>query len=247
VAPIVPVMLDGGRAVPTEQDTPRTGSPALAAAAELARRLSLDASAVAVGSAPAQAVVLGSVQSQPIRELILQALRASDNVLAEVLAREVAIARRAQPSFAGAAAAVRDVLAGNGIDVSELQVVDGSGLSAQNKVSARGLAGVLAAAASPDAAQPRTRALRTLLDGLPVAGGTGTLVDRYENGPATAGRGYVQAKTGTLADVNALAGIVLDVDGRVLVFTLLSNGSASGSARPALDAIAAALRSCGCR
>jgi len=246
VAPIVPVMLDGGRGVPTASETPRTGTPALAAAAELARRLGAPPGSAAVGTAPPGAAVLGTVRSQPIKELVAQALRISDNVLAEVLAREVALATGAPPSFAGAVDAVRAVLISNGVDTGELRLVDGSGLSAQNQVSARGLAGLLAAAASPGRSDTRTAKLRPLLDGLPVAGGTGTLADRY-TGPTSQGRGYVRAKTGTLANANSLAGIVLDADGRLLVFAMLSNGSTSTTARPALDAIAAALRQCGCR
>lgn len=246
VAPIVPVMLDGGRGVPTALDTPRSNTPALTAATELARRVGAPPSAVAVGTAPTGTAVLGTVRSQPIRDLVAQAVRNSDNVLAEVLAREVAVATGAPPSFAGAVDAVRAVLTRNGIDTGELRLVDGSGLSAQNQVSARGLAGLLAAVAVPSGADTRTARLRPLVEALPVAGGTGTLTNRYD-GPAVAGRGYVRAKTGTLADVNSLAGIVLDADGRLLVFALLSNGSVSTSARPALDAIAAALRTCGCR
>jgi serine-type D-Ala-D-Ala carboxypeptidase/endopeptidase (penicillin-binding protein 4) len=245
VAPIVPVMLDGGRGVPTELDTPRSSTPALTAATELARRVGAPPGAVAVGTAPAGAAVLGTVRSQPIKELVAQALRNSDNVLAEVLAREVALATGAPPSFAGAVDAVRAVLTRNGIDTGELRLVDGSGLSAQNQVTARALAGLLAAVAAPSRADIRTARLRPLVEALPVAGGTGTLAQRYD-GPAGAGRGYVRAKTGTLADVNSLAGMVLDADGRLLVFALLSNGSLSTSARPALDAIAAALRTCGC-
>lgn len=247
VAPIVPVMLDGGRAVPADPESARTGTPALAAAAELARRLGAPPGTVAVGTAPPRAEVLGTVASQPVRELVAQTLHSSDNVLAEVLAREVAIATGEQPSFAGAARAVRGVLAANGIDVAELRLVDGSGLSAQNQASARGLAGVLAAVVAPQSLDPRTARLRPLLDGLPVAGGTGTLAARYGEDAARGGRGYVRAKTGTLTDVNALAGVVLDADGRLLVFALLSNGSVSSAARPALDAVAAALRACGCR
>jgi D-alanyl-D-alanine carboxypeptidase/D-alanyl-D-alanine-endopeptidase (penicillin-binding protein 4) len=57
----------------------------------------------------------------------------------------------------------------------------------------------------------------------------------------------VRAKTGTLTGVNSLAGTVLDADGRVLVFALLSNGPDPAGVRPRLDALAAALRSCGCR
>ncbi|MGH3869063.1 MAG: D-alanyl-D-alanine carboxypeptidase, partial [Pseudonocardiaceae bacterium] len=97
-----------------------------------------------------------------------------------------------------------------------------------------------------EAYQQRTVALRPLLVGLPVAGGSGTLADRY-HGPAAGGRGWVRAKTGTLTGVNSLAGIVLDAEGRVLVFALLSNGPNPVSVRPRLDTLAAGLRSCGCR
>jgi serine-type D-Ala-D-Ala carboxypeptidase/endopeptidase (penicillin-binding protein 4) len=246
IAPIVPVMLDGGRGVPTAQDTPRTGTPALTAAAELARRLGADPATVAVGSAPAQARVLGTVSSQPVRELVAHTLQRSDNVLAEVLAHEVALAAGGEPTFDGAAKAVRSVLTAAGIDVSGIDLVDGSGLSAQNKVTAQGLAAVLTAAAAPGAGANTAR-LRPLLSGLPVAGGTGTLTDRYGEAAARAGRGYVRAKTGTLSSVNSLAGVALDADGRLLVFALLSNGPApSAVARPALDAIAAGLAACGC-
>jgi len=246
VAPIVPVMLDGGRAVPTEPNTPRTGTPALAAAAELARRLGV-APDVAVGAAPPGAAVLGAVHSPPVGELVATMLSTSDNVLAEAIAREVAIARGAPPSFAGATQAVRDVLTAAGIDVAGLRTVDGSGLSAQNRVTAAGLAALLGAAATPGTADDRGARLRPMANALPVAGGSGTLAERYGAGPSAPGRGYVRAKTGTLNDVNSLAGIVVDADGRLLVFAFLSNGSAAATARPALDAIAAALRTCGCR
>lgn len=248
VAPIVPVMLDGGRAVPTEHDTPRTGTPALAAAAELARRLGADPAGVAAAKAPPDAKALGVVRSAPIRDLVATALSISDNVLAEALARQVAVATGAQPSFAGATDAIHRVLAQNGIDTGGLLTVDGSGLSSQNRVTAAGLAALLAAAATPGTADDRSSRLRPLIDALPVAGGSGTLIERYQTGPTAAGRGYVRAKTGTLEGVNALAGVVVDVDGRLLVFALLSNGpSPSSAVRPALDAIASALRACGCR
>jgi D-alanyl-D-alanine carboxypeptidase/D-alanyl-D-alanine-endopeptidase (penicillin-binding protein 4) len=57
----------------------------------------------------------------------------------------------------------------------------------------------------------------------------------------------VRAKTGTLTGVSSLAGTVLDADGRVLVFALLSNGPNPADVRPRLDTLAAALRPCGCR
>lgn len=252
IAPIEPVMLDGGRADPTQEVSARSPKPATAAAVELARRLGADPSTVAVGSAPPGAKVLGQVSSPPVTDLIANALSISDNVLAEVLAREVARATGAEPSFAGASHAVLQVLRDHGFDVGQATLVDGSGLSDHDAVPATLLSDLLAAAAAPDEAQQpagarqRTVALRPLLVGLPVAGGSGTLADRY-GGSATLGRGWVRAKTGTLTAVNSLAGTVLDGDGRVLVFALLSNGPNPNAVRPRLDTLAAALRSCGCR
>ena len=246
IAPIEPVMLDGARADPTQEVSPRAAEPATTAAAELARRLGADPDAVALGSAPPAAAVLGVVSSPPVEDLVATTLSASDNVLAEVLAREVARATGAQPSFSGATQAVLTVLGEHGFDASRATLMDGSGLSAQDAVPARLLTDLLSAAADPDESQPRTAALRPMLVGLPVAGSSGTLAERYA-GPTAEGRGWVRAKTGTLTGVNSLAGTVLDAEGRVLVFALLSNGPNPVSVRPRLDALAAALRSCGCR
>jgi serine-type D-Ala-D-Ala carboxypeptidase/endopeptidase (penicillin-binding protein 4) len=263
IAPIEPVMLDGGREDPTQEDSPRDAQPATAAARELARRLGADPDTVSIGTAPRGAPsggrVLGEVSSPPIQDLVATALRRSDNVLAEALAREVARATGAQASFSGASQAILTVLRSHGFDVSRATLVDGSGLSVNDAVPATLLTELLGAAAAPDqpptkspgkppadeSHQQRTVALRPLLVGLPVAGGSGTLVDRY-HGPAAGGRGWVRAKTGTLTGVNSLAGTVLDVEGRVLVFALLSNGPNPVSVRPRLDTLAAGLRSCGC-
>lgn len=246
VAPISAVMLDGGRADPHLAVSPRAGTPAMAAAAELARRLGADADAVAPGSALPGAAVLGEVASPPVRDLVALVLSTSDNVLAEALAREVARAKGAEPSFSGASSAVLQVLGEHGFDVANVTLVDGSGLSIHDRVPAKLLTELLGAAAAPSGSPHYAAALRPLLVGLPVAGGSGTLADRYESS-ATGGRGWVRAKTGTLTAANSLAGTVLDAEGRVLVFALVSNGPAPASVRPRLDVLAAALRTCGCR
>jgi D-alanyl-D-alanine carboxypeptidase/D-alanyl-D-alanine-endopeptidase (penicillin-binding protein 4) len=263
IAPIEPVMLDGGRADPHQDISPRAAKPATAAAAELARRLGADPDSVALGSATPGAAVLGDVSSPPVQDLVTTALQESDNVLAETLAREVARKTGAQPSFAGASQAVLTVLRRHGFDVTGATLVDGCGLSTSDAVPATLLTALLGAAAAPDRSataggagnqpidgvnQLPTAALRPLLVGLPVAGGSGTLADRYRDpaGASARGRGWVRAKTGTLTGVNSLAGTVLDSDGRMLVFALLSNGPNPASVRPRLDALAAQLRSCGC-
>ncbi|WP_460444097.1 D-alanyl-D-alanine carboxypeptidase/D-alanyl-D-alanine endopeptidase, partial [Amycolatopsis cihanbeyliensis] len=239
-----PAMLDGGRGEPTGMKSVRVSDPA----GELAQRLAgeLGASVGEPTTAPQGATVLGEVRSAPLTELVDQMLTLSDNLLAEVIARQTAVATGEEPSFSGAARATIDVLAENGFDVEGLELSDGSGLSVRNRVSATLLSELLAVAAAPDDSDPRTAQLRPLLGGLPVAGASGTLAGRYD-GPAEKGKGWVRAKTGTLSEVNTLAGVVLDADGRVLVFALMSGGSALRPAQAALDEVAAALRECGCR
>ncbi|WP_343034503.1 D-alanyl-D-alanine carboxypeptidase/D-alanyl-D-alanine endopeptidase [Amycolatopsis anabasis] len=246
-ANVVPLMLDGGLTNPTDDHSVRVTDPAGTLAQKFAERLGATVAPQLTTTAPPGAKVLGEVKSAPITELARQLLQASDNLLADELARQTAIATGNEPSFAGAAKATMNVLAQNGFDLTGVQLHDGSGLSAQNKVPAKLLSQLLAAAAAPDGKDPKTVKLRPLLEGLPVAGGSGTLSGRYGDPSSAKGKGWVRGKTGTLSGVNTLAGVVLDTDGRVLVFALMSAGSEQDSGRAALDAVAAALRGCGCR
>ena len=105
------------------------------------------------------------------------------------------------------------------------------------------LTGVLRIAASDDHPE-----LRPVLTGLPVAGFTGSLASRFEDGPPQ-GRGRVRAKTGTLTGVSSLAGVATDLDGNPMVFVLMADRVALADtldARDALDAVAAALGACHC-
>ncbi|WP_157440354.1 D-alanyl-D-alanine carboxypeptidase/D-alanyl-D-alanine endopeptidase [Actinokineospora inagensis] len=247
IAPMVPVMLDGGRADPTKAVSPRSANPARTFAEEFAKRIGATVPAKATAEPPADAKVLGEIRSAPMVELVDNTLQRSDNVLAEGIAREVAKTAGQPVSFTGAVQAVLKTLGDNGFDVSTLKLNDGSGLSTLNQVSVALLADILRVAAAPDGSDPRTAKLRPLLGALPVAGGSGTLAGRYQGPAASPGKGWVRAKTGTLSSVSSLAGVVLDSDGRLLVFALMSNGSVPAAAQPALDAVAAALRQCGCK
>lgn len=247
-APIVPMMLDGGRQDPTKWETPRTATPAKALADVFAKRVGAAVAPNPQVTAPADAKVLGEVKSAPLAELIDNYLQISDNVLAEAVARELAKSVGEEPSFAGVSRTTLKILQDNGFDTTGATMVDGSGLSTSDRVTPKLLASILAVAAGPDGKDPRTAKLRPLLGGLPVAGGSGTLESRFTPGtPGASGRGWVRAKTGTLAGVNSLAGVVLDADGRVLVFSMMTSGTDANGARPALDAVAAQLRACGCR
>ncbi|MFD2468560.1 D-alanyl-D-alanine carboxypeptidase/D-alanyl-D-alanine endopeptidase [Amycolatopsis silviterrae] len=245
-APIVPAMTDGGRGNPKVDETMRSANPGTTLTQLVADKLG--GTPGGPGKAPEGAKVLGEVQSAPLPDLAYALLQISDNVLADALGRQVAMATGGEASFAGASAAVKKVLADHGFDVNGLQLFDTSGLSNQNKVPARLLAQVLAAAAGPDGKDPNTPKLRPLLAGLPVAGSPdGTLHGRYHSGETQGGKGWVRAKTGTLTGVNTLAGYVLDSDNRVLAFAFMSNGSDKNSGQAALDVLATALRGCGCK
>ncbi|MGZ4560965.1 MAG: D-alanyl-D-alanine carboxypeptidase/D-alanyl-D-alanine endopeptidase [Mycobacteriaceae bacterium] len=244
VAPIEPVMLDGARSNPAAEESPRSATPALDAGRALAGFLGLPSETVSLGGAEPGAKTLADVSSAPLGVRLQQLMLASDNVLAEAVGREVAVARGMPASFVGAAAAVAATLTEAGIDTSGLAMKDISGLSVLDRAPARVLADVLSLAAGGG---PHAAALRPLLSDLPVAAATGTLIERFDGASAQPGAGWVRAKTGTLTGVNSLAGVVTDVDGRVLAFALISNGATSAATRPALDVIAATLRTCGCR
>jgi D-alanyl-D-alanine carboxypeptidase/D-alanyl-D-alanine-endopeptidase (penicillin-binding protein 4) len=248
IAPITPLMLDGGRIDPTQQDGARVTDPAHQAGVAFAKLLGLGASAVVDGIAPPNGKELGEVSSAPISALVEHLLQTSDNVLAEVLSRETAIARGAEPSFDGAVESTMAALTQAGIPTTGAAMVDGSGLSGLDKVPAQLLGALLAAAAAPAQGPDDTEFLRPVLTGLPVAGGDGTLEDRFAPGAdSSAGRGVVRAKTGTLTTASSLAGVVIDADQRLLVFAFMSNGALPSRVRPRLDDLAAGLSRCGCR
>ena len=146
--------------------------------------------------------------------MVEQMLLESNNVIAENLARHVAIATGHPASFAGAAAAETAVLSRLGVKTG-LTLVDGSGLSPEDKIAPAALVQLLALAASP-----QHPGLRAAVTGLPVAGFAGTLSPGQSVFGDIGGsaRGVVRAKTGNLSTVAALAGLVADHDGRVLVF-----------------------------
>jgi D-alanyl-D-alanine carboxypeptidase/D-alanyl-D-alanine-endopeptidase (penicillin-binding protein 4) len=237
-APVTATAVDGARVSPTS--TARSGQPGIDAGSALADALGARGATVVLGQAPAGAKTLATVHSAPISRLVEQTLSMSDNMLAEALARQVAIARKLPASFEGAAQAVTGALTDAKIDVTGVTLLDGSGLSRDDRVPASVLTAVVRGAADDSLA-----GTSAILSGLPVAGYDGTLFDRGDAGTAP---GTVRAKTGTLLGVHALAGTVVTTDGRLLAFAIVADGSGSdAAAEAALDNVAAALAGCGCR
>jgi D-alanyl-D-alanine carboxypeptidase/D-alanyl-D-alanine-endopeptidase (penicillin-binding protein 4) len=237
-APVTATAVDGARVSPGS--TARSGQPGIDAGSALADALGAPGAAVVLGVAPPGAKPLATVHSAPVARLVEQALSMSDNMLAEALARQVALARHLPASFEGAAQAVTQALADAGVDVAGVTLSDGSGLSRNDRIPARALTAVVAGAANG-----KLGGASALLSGLPVAGYDGTLFDRGDTGTAP---GTVRAKTGTLLGVHALAGTVVTTEGRLLAFAVVADGSGNEvAAESALDDVAAALAGCGCR
>jgi len=241
IAPMESVMLDGGRTQPVSVDSTRSKTPALDAGRALAVALDVDPKKVTVVPGAARGgQEIGSVQSPPLIDRLRDMMNASDNVMAESIGREVAAEVGLPQSFAGAVQAVLGELDGAKIDTTNARLFDSSGLSVDDRLTAETLDEVVNAAAG--SAEPR---LRPLVELLPIAGGSGTLSNRFLDDVGRSSAGYLRAKTGSLTGTNSLAGIVTDASGRVLTFAFISN-DAGPTGRIALDTFAAALRSCGC-
>ncbi len=243
VAPVSALVVDSGRVGPGA--SARVADPARQAGqvfAQMLRAAGLRVGAVRAGTRPAGAAEVATVRSPPVADIVQRMLTESDNDYAEALAHLVGGRLLDRPTFAGGAAATEQALAGLGFAMTDVRLVDGSGLSERDRIPATTLVAVLA-----DVARGGHPQSGTVAAGLPVAGLTGTLADRFTTAATRPGRGFVHAKTGTLTGVVALAGIVQDADGRVLVFAVLDNAVTSiPAARDGVDVVASRLAQCGC-
>jgi D-alanyl-D-alanine carboxypeptidase/D-alanyl-D-alanine-endopeptidase (penicillin-binding protein 4) len=168
----------------------------------------------AAGTAPRGAVMVASVRSAPLAEIVGAMLRASDNFAAEMLLREVDRQSGGEGSTAGGAARVVDEAGRLGLPTEGVHLVDGSGLDLGNRASCRALLGALNLSRQPPFA--------VLDTGLAVAGRSGTLVKRFVGSPV---EGRLAAKTGWVLGVAAMVGR-LEMEGHpTRRFALVVNGS----------------------
>jgi D-alanyl-D-alanine carboxypeptidase/D-alanyl-D-alanine-endopeptidase (penicillin-binding protein 4) len=224
----------------------RAPSPALAAATAFSGLLKKAGIKVTSAPkpvvAPSSATELAQVKSPTLGDIVEYINLHSDNDGAEVLLRQVGIATGNGGSYTGGVKGLRATLTKLGIDMSKATIYDGSGLSRSNHVPLEVLAGAVRMAVA-------TPGLRHLLSGLPIAGFSGSLEDRFAGAGAGPGTGLVRAKTGTLTGVHSLAGYVRDRTGTLLVFAVATDSAPPAkalAARAALDRITAALANCGC-
>jgi D-alanyl-D-alanine carboxypeptidase/D-alanyl-D-alanine-endopeptidase (penicillin-binding protein 4) len=188
--------------------------PALAAAILFTRALQAAGVSVAgrpaAGSASAAAVQLTRRASPPLTTLLSQMDTWSDNFIGEMLLKELGARLAGRGSSGAGAAVVATTLAEDGVPLAGVRLVDGSGLSSLDRLTARSLAAILETVWHDPA-------LRPLLGTFAVAGSTGTLRHRLLG---VADHHLVRGKTGTTDHASALAGFV----GSRYAFVVLNNG-----------------------
>jgi D-alanyl-D-alanine carboxypeptidase/D-alanyl-D-alanine-endopeptidase (penicillin-binding protein 4) len=221
---------DGGRNSLTVSGTIRRGGgplifhravedpPLYAAHAfrEIARREGIEIRGGIVGGAvPEKAREIHRHESRPLAALLRDMNKNSNNFMAEALLKTLGAQFIGTPgTTSGGLEVVRTYLSGIGVDAAGARLADGSGLSEDNLVPARLLAGVLARAWNDFEIGP------DLAASFPVGGADGTLDARFGG---EEGRRRVRAKTGRIAGALTLAGYAANRDGRLFAFAVLAN------------------------
>jgi D-alanyl-D-alanine carboxypeptidase/D-alanyl-D-alanine-endopeptidase (penicillin-binding protein 4) len=182
---------------------------------------------------PDAAVTLYTHQSKPLADIAQPLLKDSINLYGEAFMRLNVAAGVVFPTNDAARDGLRRRLGAWGIAEEGQQLVDGSGLSRRDVLTADTLVIVLARMYDPTGTSAWMRAL-------PIAGVDGTLDGRMKGTPA---EGNVRAKTGTMSNVRSLAGYVTTRDGEHLAFAIIVNNfeGTGAQATQAIDAIAVRL------
>ena len=177
---------------------------------------------------PPSARLLATWESPPLAEIIRDMNKWSNNVMARQLFLSLGLEADAPPATpAKAARAVQEWLRRAGLEMPELVLENGSGLSRSERISTRNLARLLQRGwDSP--------LLPEYLASLPIAGVDGTLRRRLTASPAA---GQAHLKSGYIDGVRAVAGYLRDRQGRWLIVVCIVNHTHAIAAQPFLDAV----------
>jgi D-alanyl-D-alanine carboxypeptidase/D-alanyl-D-alanine-endopeptidase (penicillin-binding protein 4) len=194
------------------------------------------------------AAPLAEVSRHSAADAVRIMLRESENNVAEVLFRHVAIAKGQPATWEGARTAAAATLAELGIDTAGLAIVDGSGLSRKDRLTALALANVTRLSSTGD---PARFAVMYDASAMPISGVSGTLDSKYgrfTTKHSRCARAEVRAKTGTLFDTIGLSGVTTATDGQQKAFSILVNDRPQRftalATRQAADGLAATVNGC---
>lgn len=177
---------------------------------------------------PADAVLLAEFRGAPLAEVVRNINKYSNNLMTRQLLLTIAAEYKPLPATeANGVEAVQEWLAAKGMDFPELMMENGSGLSRIARISAAHLGELLLAAY-------RSPVMPELMSSLPILAVDGTLINRLKKSPA---QGRAHIKTGSLEGVRAMAGYLLDAQGRRWVVVFMANHDAAWATGKAQDAL----------
>ena len=180
------------------------------------------------GAVPPGARLLAASESPALAEVARDINKFSNNVMARQVFLTLGAETGRRPARAeDADAAIRAWLAQKGLNLPELVLENGAGLSRRERISAEGLARLLQAAF-------KSPVMPEFISSLPLTAVDGTMQKRLKE-RGVAGRAHV--KTGTLEGVKSIAGYVLDAKGRRQIVVFFVNHANAGGAQPAQDAL----------
>jgi D-alanyl-D-alanine carboxypeptidase/D-alanyl-D-alanine-endopeptidase (penicillin-binding protein 4) len=180
------------------------------------------------GAVPAGARLVATHQGPVLSDIVRDINKFSNNTMARNLFLTIGATEERPPATpAKSARAIEAFLRRDSVDMQDLTLDNGSGLSRDEHVSALSLADLLQRANASPVAQ-------VFVESLPIAGVDGTMRNRLTNQGAG---GNAHIKTGTLRDVRAIAGYVASADGNSYVVVSLINDPHSEAARAAHDAL----------
>lgn len=179
------------------------------------------------------ATLLASRPEAPLSEDLTVTNKVSQNLHAELLLRRLGKSQGMDGSILDGSRVVRQFLINAGVNGDDFMFYDGSGMSSEGIVTPRAITALLAYVDR----QSWAAAFRATL---PVAGVDGTLAGRFTHSPV---KGRLLAKTGTLAEVNALSGYLTAASGRTVIVSIVVNDHRADSEaeRAAMDRIVEAI------
>jgi serine-type D-Ala-D-Ala carboxypeptidase/endopeptidase (penicillin-binding protein 4) len=235
------LQVDGDRANPHLQISPRSTDPVIAAGAAFVQALGLDPSTVTLTKAatPSGSTALASVQSQPVSVLVKQMLHANDDTLAEMLARIISVKENLAGSSSSIQEAITTALGKYSVDTSDLTIEDGSGESDETQIPPQFMSSFMSLISQ------KADGLQYVAAGLPVSGKSGNLAGRFM-GSSSVVVGKITGFAGSQSDAYTLTGYLTAADGTGESFTFFAEGAGiTSKANPVLDALAAAVYRCG--
>jgi D-alanyl-D-alanine carboxypeptidase/D-alanyl-D-alanine-endopeptidase (penicillin-binding protein 4) len=183
------------------------------------------------GALPQDASLVAVHDSAPLVDILDSAMKYSNNFTSEQVLRTLGWRASGQGTWEAGTAVVERFWAGIGHDADAVRVVNGSGLTRRGRATAHALVDVLALSHRPGSGAS------TLPASMAQSGGPGTLRNRLPFAGA-----HLRAKTGTLAGVTALSGVVTSKDGQhTWGFSILVNGGRADANRRVQDRMVAAM------